>query len=199
MSLTPVLSVEEGGRIVRGLALPYHSSAYVIEDGDIIEEVMDERSLDGLPGTVPLLQGHDRVQPAIGVVRSWGVVPGHGLGVEAELVISDAELDSWRRRFQHGLNSGLSIGFRYDKKRTKWERPTRAGHPPRKIPRGVEIEEVSLVMWPAYPLAGVTAMAQRSAADQRRHDESQEIIAACERDQIMWAHKQRIRVKALEA
>jgi HK97 family phage prohead protease len=195
VTLTPVLSVEAGGRIVRGLALPFNSPAYVIEGDDIVEEVMDQDSLDRLPGQVPLLQGHDRVHPAIGVARTWAVIPGKGLGVEAELVVSDSELDSWRRRFQHGLSSGLSIGFRADRRRTKWERPTRSGNPPRKIPRGVEIEELSLVQWPAYLLAGVTAMAMRSAADQRRHEESNRIIAEWEKRQILAAHEQRMRTK----
>jgi phage head maturation protease len=195
MTLTPVLSVEAGGRVIRGLALPFHSPAYVIDGDDVIEEVMDEHSLDQLPGKVPLLQGHDRIHPAIGVVRTWGVILGKGLGVEAELVVSDAELDSWRRRFEHGLTSGLSIGFRYDRRRTKWERPVRSGNPPRKRPRGVEIEEVSLVQWPAYLLAGVTAMAIRSAADQARHEESERIIREWKIEQIERAHAQPMRAK----
>jgi phage head maturation protease len=195
VTLTPVLSVEQGGRVIRGLALPYHSSAYILDGDDVIEEVMDEQSLDRLPGTVPLLQGHDRIHPAIGVTRSWVVIPGKGLGVEAELVVADSELDSWRRRFQHGLSSGLSIGFRDDKRRTRWERPARSGSPPRKRPRGVEIEELSLVQWPAYLLAGVTAMAQRSADDQRRHEESQQIIREWETHQLLAAHEARMRAK----
>jgi phage head maturation protease len=109
--------------------------------------------------------------------------------------VSDAELDSWRRRFQHGLSSGLSIGFRQDKRRTRWERPVRSGNPPRKRPRGVEIEEVSLVMWPAYVLAGVTAISQRSAADQRRHEESEAIFSWWEREKIMRAHERRMQAK----
>jgi phage head maturation protease len=199
VTLTPVLSIEAGGRIIRGIALPFHSPAYVIEGEDVIEEVMDSDSLDDLPGQVPLLQGHDRVHPAIGVTRTWGVVPGRGLGVEAELVVSDSELDAWRRRFQHGLSSGLSIGFRYDKRRTTWERPVRSGNPPRKRPRGVEIEELSLVQWPAYLLAGVTAMAIRSANDQRRHEESQAIIREVEREQILRAHEKRMREQRMRA
>jgi hypothetical protein len=61
----PVLSVEAGGRVLRGLALPFDSPAYVLEGNDVIEEIMDQDSLDRLPGQVPLLQGHDRVHPAI--------------------------------------------------------------------------------------------------------------------------------------
>jgi phage head maturation protease len=67
--------------------------------------------------------------------------------------------------------------------------------PPRKRPRGVEIEEVSLVSWPAYLLAGVTALAVRTAADQRRHEESERIIREWERAQIQRAHEQRMRAK----
>jgi phage head maturation protease len=110
-------------------------------------------------------------------------------------VVSDSELDSWRRRFQNGLSSGLSIGFRSDRRRTRWERPTRAGNPPRKRPRGVEIEELSLVQWPAYPLAGVTALAMRTADDQRRHEQSQAIFAWWEREQLKQAHEKRMRAK----
>jgi HK97 family phage prohead protease len=195
VTLAPVLSIEPGGRIVRGLALPFHSPAYVVEDTDVIEEVMDEHSLDGLPGKVPLLEGHDRTRAAIGVVHRWAVIPGKGLGVEAELVVSDSELDAWHRRFKHGVSSGLSIGFRYDKHRTRWERPVRSGNPPRKRPRGVEIEEVSVVQWAAYLLAGVTALAMRTADDQRRHEQSQAIFAWWEREQIQRAHEQRMRAK----
>jgi hypothetical protein len=110
--------------------------------------------------------------PAVGVAHTWGVIPGKGLGVEAELVVSDSELDSWRRRFQHGP----SIGFRYDRRRTRWERPVRSGQPPRKVPRGVEIEELSLVQWAAYPLAGVTAMAQRSRPAQPREPRDRQMV-----------------------
>jgi phage head maturation protease len=141
------------------------------------------------------LSGEPSGHLAIGVARSWAVIPGKGLGVEAELVVRDAELDSWRRRFQHGLSCGLSIGFRQDKRRTRWERPARSGSPPRKRPRGVEIEELSLVQWPAYLLAGVTAMAQRSADDQRRHEESQQIIREWETHQLLAAHEARMRAK----
>ena len=195
--MIPVLSIEPGGRIVRGLALPYGSGAYVIEDdGDIVEEMMDEQSLDQLPGAVPLLQSHRRDVPALGVVRHWAVIPGKGLGAEAELVVSDPELDAWHRRFKHGLTSGLSVGFRYDKRRTQWERPTRAGDPPRKRPRGVAIEELSLVEWPAYTSAGVTAAAQRGANDQHRHAESERIIREWEQGRAEWAHKQRMRAQS---
>ena len=195
MSLTLVLSLEQGGRIIRGLALPFHSPAYVIEGDDVIEEV-DGRALprpatrQGAPpaGTRSCPPSH-RGRPHL------GGHPRQGPGVEAELVVSDAELDSWHRRFKHGLSSGLSIGFRYDKRRTKWERPLRSGDPPRKIPRGVEIEELSLVQWPAYLRAGVTAMAIRSAADQAHHEQSQAIIAWWEREQIQRAHEQRMRAK----
>jgi hypothetical protein len=41
VTLTPVLSVEAGGRVIRGLALPFHSPAYVIEGDDVVEEMMD--------------------------------------------------------------------------------------------------------------------------------------------------------------
>jgi hypothetical protein len=73
--------------------------------------------------------------------------------------------------------------------------PVRSGNPPRKRPRGVQVEEVSLVQWPAYLLAAVTALAVRTADDQRRHEESQVIIRDWEREQILRAHEQRMRAK----
>jgi phage head maturation protease len=126
--------------------------------------------------------------------RNWAVVPRRGLGMEAELVVSDSELDAWHRRFKHGLTSGLSIGFRYDKRRTRWERPTRSGNPPRKRPRGVQIEEVSLVSWPAYLLAGVTALAAHRGrpAPARGVSGDHPRVGA---EQIQRAHEQRMRAK----
>jgi hypothetical protein len=100
VTLTPVLSVEAGGRVVRGLALPFNQPALVLEDdGSVVAEVMDDQAIDALPGTVPLLVGHSRAAPAVGVVRTFGIVPGKGVGVEAELAVNDQDLDTWRRRF----------------------------------------------------------------------------------------------------
>jgi hypothetical protein len=52
-----------------------------------------------------------------------------------------------------------------------------------------------LVQWPAYLLAGVTAMAMRSVADQRRREESERVIAEWQRDRLLWEHKERMRTK----
>lgn len=41
----------------------------------------------------------------------------------------------------------------------------------------IEIIEISLVMWPAYERAGVTSLSVRSAADELRHERSQEVFA----------------------
>ena len=64
-----------------------------------------------------------------------------------------------------------------DAKWTVYESPQRRGAFPVMRPRGVRIVEVSLVLFPAYERASVTSLSQRSAADQDRHERSQELVA----------------------
>jgi phage head maturation protease len=118
-----------------------------------------------------------------------------GLGAEGELVGNDAEIEGWRRRFRAGLNNGLSVGYTCSRARTRYERPTRRGDPPIRRPRGVEIMEISLVQWPAFPSAGVVSLSMRSATDERRHEESVRIIGEWERYKILRDHAQRMRAR----
>lgn len=172
---TPTVTVEENGKVVRGLAVPFNQPTYVLNsNGDVIAEMFDSESIAELPGQVPLLVGHRRDLAPVGVVRS-SAFTRYGLGIEAELIGSDHELEGWRRKLAAGLGAGLSIGFT-ESKRARWERPQRPGEPPLKRPRGARVVEVSLVHWPAYATAGVTSLSQRSAEDQRLHEESDRII-----------------------
>jgi hypothetical protein len=54
---------------------------------------------------------------------------------------------------------------------------------------------VFAVQWAAYLLAGVRALAMRTADDQRWHEESQAIFREWEREQILRAHERRMRAK----
>ena len=159
MNLNSIV-VEKDGRILRGLALPFGEHAIIAaSDGSLYAERFDEESIPSLPQNVPLLISHNRAAaPAGRVLRT--AQSSVGLGVEAELVGTDSEIEGWQRRFAAGLMVGLSIAFRAG--RPKWERPGR-GMPPIKLIRDAEIEEISLVSWPAYKGASVTRLARRSA------------------------------------
>lgn len=172
----PVLRVEDDGRVLRGVALPFGEPAIVQgPKGSLVEEVMDPESIARIASNLPLLVSHDRDRPAAGVVRTAAVTE-RGAMVEAELVGSDDELEGWRRRFREGLSAALSIGFTRDARRTQYEAPRREGALPRMRPRGVVVHEVSLCQWAAYPSASVVSLSVRSAADQDRHEESQRTI-----------------------
>jgi phage head maturation protease len=194
-ALTPVLAIEDGGRFFRGLALPFGVQAYVVDRGDIVAEIMDAAAIDRLPSTpLPLFVGHDRAGAAAGVVHTVAVTD-RGLGVEGELVGTDAEIEGWHRRFRVGLNNGLSVGFTASAARTRYERPARRGDPPIRRPRGVEVVEVSLVQWPAYDSASVVSLSKRSAADEVRHTETLQIIREWEERKLVMAHERRMREK----
>lgn len=174
--MSVAVTVEDGGTVLRGLAVPFGDPTIVVEgDNRVICEVFDEESIDALPANMPLLVGHDRTTPPAGVIVN--AAPAHfGLGIEARLIGSEPELDGWRRRLAAGLMAGLSIGF-VAAGPQKWLRPTRSGQPPTVIRRGVKIHEVSLVCWPAYERAAVLSVNERTAADQTRHEESERMIA----------------------
>lgn len=186
--LVPVWRVEDNATVLRGLALPFGPPGAIVlgPEGSWVQELMDPESIariENLP--LPLFVSHDRDRPPAGIVRTAAVM-ADGVGIEAKLVGSDDELEGWRRRFRHGLFTALSVGFTRDKKREVFERPERAGGLPIIRPRGVRIVELSLVQWPAYERAGITSLSVRSAENQRRHEESQELVswfAARRRDQ----------------
>lgn len=185
------MKLEDGGRVLRGQAVPYGESAVVPEGGSLVRERFDQQSLAELPENVPLRVGHDRQAPPVGKVvevenRSYG------LAVAARLAVANAELDSWRARWEEGLASGLSVGFTFDRKQQhEWHKPTRRGELPTVVRRGVRIRELSIVQEPAYEKARILHLAKRSAAEQRSHEESERIISEFERDKILRAHQQR--------
>jgi phage head maturation protease len=163
------LHVEKSGRVVRGLALPFHEEAIVEgpKGAGIVAEVMDEKSIGKIEPNLPLLVNQDRGRVA-GVVRTLAVT-NQGLGIEAKLVGSDDELEGWARRFRHGLLAALSVGFSRDRRRDAYERPRRPGELPTVRPRGISIVEVSLVQWGAYALAcRCAARAPRICMSKRR-------------------------------
>lgn len=169
-SSVAVFKVEDNGRIIRGVAVPFNEGAIVTgPDGSLVEEVMDEESIEHIADNLPLLVGHDRTRPPAGIVRTAGVSP-RGVVIEAELVGSDDELEGWRRRFRQGLSSGLSVGFTQNRKRAVYEKPQRRGGLPVMRPRGLVVHEISLVQWPAYLAAGVVSVSVRTA----EADEAQE-------------------------
>lgn len=155
--------IEPGGKILRGLALPFDEHALIYDGSDLYAEVFDRTSLEALPKEIPLLVSHNRNGPPAGMVRST-TVSSRGLELEAELVGSDDEVEGWRRKFEAGLMASLSIAFRAD--RPQWEKPPRVGLPPVKRVRGARIEEISLVNWPAYRSAGIDRVAQRTESQE---------------------------------
>lgn len=172
----PVLKVEDGGAVLRGVALPFNEPAIVSgPKGSLVQEVMDQKSVEKIAENLPLLVGHDRARPPAGLVRT-ARISSRGVLIEAELVGSDDELEGWRRRFRQGLSAGLSVGFTRDRDRDLYEKPSRSGGFPVLRPRGVTIHEISIVQWPAYPSAGVISLSLRNALDQDRHERSERII-----------------------
>lgn len=183
------IRVEEDGKVLRGLALPFNEFAVILDkEGRLFAEIFDEESLVRLPQNVPLLVSHNRDVPPAGMVLQTMKLSS-GLGVEARIVGSDHEVEGWRRRFAAGLMTGLSIAFRASK--PIWERPPRSGLPPVKRVRNAEIEEISLVSWPAYRSAGLSSVNLRSMGDELRHEESERIIA-----QIRANHEESQRIIA---
>jgi HK97 family phage prohead protease len=167
------VTVEDGGTVLRGLAVPFNQLAPILTDGEIFAEVFDRDSLVELPRDVPLLLSHNRNHPAIGkVLNSW--VDAAGLHIEARLVGSTEELAGWRARLKEGLTSALSIGFTG---RHKFERPTRPGALTVGRVRNAKVVETSLVNWGAYDSAQVERLSVRTAMGDFEHRQSVRIMA----------------------
>jgi phage head maturation protease len=189
--------IEPGGRVVRGVAVPFGQSAIVkMRGAKMVEEIFDADSFaQPLPSGVPLMVNHVREREPVGVVHetaAWS----YGLGFEGELLVSDAEAEVWERRFKAGLVSGVSVGYLSDHSRFVWERPKRRGGLPIVRPRGVGLDHLSLILLPtlpAYDRAQVLTLSQRSAADQRRHEESERIIGEWEMSKIQRSAAARAR------
>ncbi len=171
-----LVTVEEGGNILRGIAVPFNETAYFIDkDGNVVAERFDEQSVLALPSQIPLLVSHDRQRAPAGIVMTAGVT-SFGIGIEARLVGSDEEVQGWRRKLAAGLMASLSIGFTAGG-RQQWRAPDRQGAPPMVIRRGVEIVEISLVNWPAYDGATIVSLSQRTADEDDAHTKSEQAIA----------------------
>lgn len=177
------VTVEDGGNIIRGLAVPFGESAYFIDKDDkVVAEQFDEESVQTLPSQIPLLVSHDRHRAPAGVVTAAGI-SRFGIGIEARLVGSDDEVEGWRRKLAAGLMASLSVGFT-SQGRQVWRAPERRGAPPMVIRRSVEIVEISLVNWPAYDGATIVSLSQRTAEDDIAHSTSERLIAEFRADQI---------------
>jgi HK97 family phage prohead protease len=175
------VEIEDGGRILRAIAVPYGAETVVIgpdKRGAPLahRELFDGESIRDVGALFgkPLLVGHDQTRPTGRVLSSRST--GRGLEIEAELLGSDQELESIRRRAAGGVLSHLSIGFLPNPKRDEWHKPDRSGLP-LVLRRGVTVREISLVLWPAFDGARVLGIHARTAAAVARHEASQRAIA----------------------
>jgi hypothetical protein len=75
----------------------------------------------------------------------------------------------------------LSIGFFPDLASDLWRPPATRGALPTVIRRGVEVKELSLVVWAAYSGAVVDGVHVRTADGERRHVESVVAMTAARR------------------
>lgn len=178
--MVEVIPVSKNGVFVRGIAVPWGRATVVSSsgpNGQIVHlETFDRESIPAVGSLFgkPLLLAHDSGRPVglIHLSRSTQV----GLEIEAQLVGSEPELEGIRRRLAAGLQSGLSIGFFPDRKSDIWTRPENRSGMPLVLRRNVELREVSLVMWGAYPSAQVTGVHDRTSLGELRHEKSQRII-----------------------
>jgi HK97 family phage prohead protease len=175
------VEIEEGGRILRAIAVPYGAETVVIGPGRRGEAMAHRESFDaesilhvGALFGKPLLVGHDQTRPTGRVLSSRSTE--RGLEIEAELLGSDQELESIRRRAAGGVLSHLSIGFLPDRKRDIWHKPDATGLP-LVLRRGAQVREVSLVLWPAFDGARVLGIHARTAAAVARKASSDATIA----------------------
>jgi HK97 family phage prohead protease len=159
-----LVPVEGSARIVRGLLIPFDRVTVVGDriDGHLVvmREVFDAQSVDLDDRLIPLLLAHDDAHPIGRVDRLWQ--SGRGVEMEATLVGSSQELDGVRERAGHGVMSGLSIAFRSDDRRDVWTAPTYEGGLPLVRRRGVRIREASLVTFPAYDVARIDTIRNRT-------------------------------------
>jgi HK97 family phage prohead protease len=176
------VAVEEDGAILRGVAVPFRRQAVVLGPGKrgaglvAHKETFDAESILGvgaLAGT-PFLIGHDVNRPHGAIQSSRST--DRGLEVEVRLMGSDSELQSFRRRAEGGVLSGLSIGFVPSRKRDIWLPPDETGLPT-VLRRGARLRELSAVVFPAFEDARVVGITVRTAAAVERHQASQRAIA----------------------
>jgi HK97 family phage prohead protease len=177
------VAVEEDGAILRGVAVPFRRHAVVLGPGKhgaglvAHKETFDSESIVGvgaLAGT-PFLIGHDVNRPH-GAIQSSRSTE-RGLEVEVRLLGSDSELQSFRRRAEGGVLSGLSIGFVPNRRADIWQPPDETGLPT-VLRRGARLRELSAVVFPAFEDARVMGITVRTAAAVARKESSDAAIAA---------------------
>lgn len=146
LEIKAALAVDDTGEI-SGIAWPFGSPDRV---GDVIEK----GAIAG-PGNLPMLFGHDPMQP-IGV---WDNITetAEGLTVKGRLLIHDVE----KAREVHALIkakavTGLSIGFV-----TKASKPRQRG----RTITALQLHEISVVAVPCHPGAQVTSIKAADGAD----------------------------------
>jgi HK97 family phage prohead protease len=175
------VQIEEDGRILRAIALPYNEEAYVIGPGRRGERVAHRERFD--PESIadigsmygrPILLSHDESRPVGRILSTRSTAAG--LEVEGELLGADVELESIRKRAAGGILSHMSVGFLPNRGLDIWEKPDASGLPLVRR-RGAVIREVSIVLWPAYDNARITGIHARTAAAVARHEASERAIA----------------------
>lgn len=175
------MTLEADGKHLRGIAVPYGEPALVWTRGPsgeeaLVEEVFDVESIPRPPKNIPLLVGHDRSAPPAGIITG-SRVEADGLTIEATVTGSADEKSGWRERWTHGLMTALSVGFSPGRGDV-WTRPEQRGDLPRVVRRGVTVHEISLVNWPAFAGARLTALTQRSVAMSYAVDVGREALHA---------------------
>jgi len=177
------VEVEEGGRFIRAIALPYNQEAFVIgpprRGGERVahrerfdqESVMEVGAMFGKP----ILMSHDQTRPTGRILLTKSTA--EGLMIEGELLGSDDELESIRRRASGGVLSSVSVGFLPSPRDDEWSGPDKSGLP-LVLRRRVILREISLVLWPAFDGARILKISQRTAAAMARKESSDKEIAA---------------------
>jgi HK97 family phage prohead protease len=175
------VTIEDGGRILRALALPYNEEAFVIGPGKHGQAIAHREKFDaesiahvGAMYGRPILMSHDETRP-IGRILSTQSTE-RGLEVTGELIGADVELESIRKRAAGGILSHVSIGFIPNRRLDRWEKPDGSGLPLVRR-RGAVVREISVVLWPAYDNAKIIAITQRTAAAAARKESSDRMIA----------------------
>ncbi len=179
------VTIEDGGLVLRGVAVPWNEDTVVVTGTGSRRVVHRERfDAESIPAAgalygVPLMFGHDHNRPAgrIRLSRSTD----RGLEIEADLIGADDELEGVRRRLAAGLMAGLSIGFVADSHADVWIAPEKRSELPVVIRRHATIREVSFVQWPAYASAGVDSVNLRTSVGEWRHVESTIAILSAKR------------------
>lgn len=176
------VEVEEGGRFIRAVAVPYGVEAFVIgpprRGGEKVahREAFDRESIRDIGAMFgrPILLSHDQARPTGRILLTRSTE--RGLEVEGELLGSDDELESIRRRAAGGVLSSVSVGFLPSPREDQWTGPDASGLP-LVLRRGVVVKEISLVLWPAFDDARILSISKRTSGAEARKESSDRAIA----------------------